>query len=328
MALDAESLKYLDEAKKGKPRRFAMIMKGEKILSLFVFKKGTVDKYKKKAKEEGKGQFYHGVIDGKGQNISFKLCKADGFDKPPGKDVKLKAFLSDEAGIKSKPVYEIVEELPVPSDAADAASDPDAAADSADDSSEFMESLKRLMPDLKTAQSAATIHATQIAELSAQMKALAGEGKYTEALQTLNQLREIVVAALSVGTWQTSTAALVAATETIDSQMSKLQSKLSSTGDPQLQRIAEFGLNAVTGNHKVRLMAAVRDVDAASGDTKLIALKKCLKIVLDFQKHVSTDPRVRVCDRNPYKVKVTIMKTLGAALGELESAIRQEVASI
>ena len=36
--MDAETLKYLDEVKKGKPRRFAMLCKGEKIVSLFEYK--------------------------------------------------------------------------------------------------------------------------------------------------------------------------------------------------------------------------------------------------------------------------------------------------
>ncbi|MFT5301282.1 MAG: hypothetical protein ACI87E_000398 [Mariniblastus sp.] len=103
MAVDSDTKKYLDEVKKGKPRRFVMICKGVKILSLVVFKKGTVEKYKKQAKQEGTGQFFHGVVDGKGQNISFKLLTSDGYDKPPGKDLILKDFLKTEAGMQFKP---------------------------------------------------------------------------------------------------------------------------------------------------------------------------------------------------------------------------------
>ena len=112
MALDADSKKFLDEVKKGKPRRFAMVMKGEKIVSLVVYKKGSLEKYKKQAKDEGKGQFFHGVIDGKGQGIVFKLCREDGFEQAPGKDVKLKAYLKEVAGMQFKPTYEIVDVLP------------------------------------------------------------------------------------------------------------------------------------------------------------------------------------------------------------------------
>ena len=119
MAVDADTNKYLEEVKKGKPRRFVMICKGVNILSLVVYKKGTVEKYKKEAKQDGKGQFYHGVVDGKGQNISFKLQTSDGYDKPPGKDLVLKEFLKSEAGMQFKPAYEIVEQLPEVNEADD-----------------------------------------------------------------------------------------------------------------------------------------------------------------------------------------------------------------
>lgn len=112
MALDADSIAYLEDVKKGKPRRFVMICKGVRIVSLVVYKKGTVERYKKQAKEEGKGQFYHGVVDGKGLNIAFKLCREDGYEKPPGKELILKDFLSTEAGIRFKPTYELVDVLP------------------------------------------------------------------------------------------------------------------------------------------------------------------------------------------------------------------------
>ncbi len=112
MAFDDDSAKYLEEVKKGKPRRFAMILKGDKVISLVVYKKGSLEKYKKQAREGGKGQFCYGVIDGKGQNIVFKLCREDGFDEPPGKEIKLKQYLKDEAGVQFKPTYEIVDQLP------------------------------------------------------------------------------------------------------------------------------------------------------------------------------------------------------------------------
>lgn len=117
MALDKETTKYLGEVKKGKPRNFVMICKGVKILSLIIYKKGTVEKYKKQAKQEGKGQFYHGVVDGTGININFKLLRSDGYDKPPGKELILKDFLKVNSDTKFKPTYEIVDELPeVPQD--------------------------------------------------------------------------------------------------------------------------------------------------------------------------------------------------------------------
>jgi hypothetical protein len=107
MALDEDSQKYLEEAKKGKSRKFAILCKGVTIVGMKVYKIGTEAKYKKELKKEGTGKFYYGVITGKGQNLVFQLPK-DEFDKPPTKEVTLKAFLGDEADMKFKPTYELV----------------------------------------------------------------------------------------------------------------------------------------------------------------------------------------------------------------------------
>src|SRR5918996_4203875 len=112
MAVDADTKDFLEDVKKGKPRRFVMICKGAQIQSLILYKKGSIEKYKKQAKEAGKGQFYHGVVDGKGAEICFKLLRGDGYEKPPGKDVILKEYLSSEADMKFKPSYAIVDALP------------------------------------------------------------------------------------------------------------------------------------------------------------------------------------------------------------------------
>jgi len=110
MALDEDSQKYLEEAKKGKSRKFAMLCKGVTIVGLKVYKKGTETKYKKELKKEGTGQFYYGVITGKGQNLVFQLPR-DEFDKAPTKEITLKSFLGDEADMKFKPTYELVASL-------------------------------------------------------------------------------------------------------------------------------------------------------------------------------------------------------------------------
>ncbi len=122
MAVDDGTLKCLDEAKKGKPRRFVMISKGAKILSLFLYKKGSVEKYKKLAKEDAKGSFYFGVVDGSGAELRFNLSSIDGFTDAPVKDQVLKAFLSEQADFTCRPSFVLVSELPdIPFDAEDLA---------------------------------------------------------------------------------------------------------------------------------------------------------------------------------------------------------------
>ena len=55
MSVDDGTQKSLEEVKKGKPRRFVMICKGAKIVSMIVFKKGTIEKYKKQAVRRRQG---------------------------------------------------------------------------------------------------------------------------------------------------------------------------------------------------------------------------------------------------------------------------------
>lgn len=109
MALDDDSQKNLDEARNGQARKFAMVCKGEKIISLVVFKSGSVDKYKAQAKEKGSGDFSHGEIAGKGLNLIFRVAKSDGFKEVPAKDQKLKEFLKTETGTAFTPAFALVE---------------------------------------------------------------------------------------------------------------------------------------------------------------------------------------------------------------------------
>ena len=75
-AMAPESVGFLEDVKKGKPRKFAMICKGTSVVSLVVYKKGSIESRKKEAKESGKGLFYFGVVDGKGKNCyeSSNIC--------------------------------------------------------------------------------------------------------------------------------------------------------------------------------------------------------------------------------------------------------------
>ncbi|MCE9608357.1 MAG: hypothetical protein K8U03_26025 [Planctomycetia bacterium] len=110
-SLDKDSHAELEQVRKGKSRKFVMLCKGVSIVSLVVYKKGSVEKYKKQAKEAGTGQVYYGVVQGPGPDIVFKLAASDGFDKEPVKPLVLKQFLED-AGFKFKPDFELVASHP------------------------------------------------------------------------------------------------------------------------------------------------------------------------------------------------------------------------
>ncbi len=105
--------KFLDQAKKGQPRNFLLVCKGNKVTYLAVRKKPVKKNELNEAKKSGyKGEGYFGVITGKGMELVFNLSTADGYTAEPVKDKILKDFLEEKANFKCKPTITIVETLP------------------------------------------------------------------------------------------------------------------------------------------------------------------------------------------------------------------------
>jgi hypothetical protein len=111
------------------------------------------------------------------------------------------------------------------------------------------------------------------------------------------------------------------ASEAVDAQIAALGKALRDSGDEELEEIADFGLNAVTANHKVPLMAAL--VELGSGSPEAIAKSgpKVLAAALAFRKHIESDARVAACDENPLGLAVSIRDTLGPVLAALEATL-------
>jgi hypothetical protein len=122
--------------------------------------------------------------------------------------------------------------------------------------------------------------------------------------------------------WQRSFVAFRDAVETVDGQMDGLAAACRQTDDPWLQRIADLGLPAVTGNFKTPLMTACLEVSGASGDKVAAAAAKARTAVANFAQHLATNPQVAGCDGNPFGVPVSIRATLGPALKSLNDALR------
>jgi hypothetical protein len=109
---DDASQKFLQDVKKGKPRKFVMIKDGVQINKLILFKVGTFDRVLRRAKQDGtRGEEYWGVLRGDGTDIRFELSRSDGFVAPPGTDIRLRDFLRETAGVKLEPTYAIVDNL-------------------------------------------------------------------------------------------------------------------------------------------------------------------------------------------------------------------------
>jgi hypothetical protein len=324
MGIDIDSKKFLEEAKKGKPRRFAMTMKGETILSLIVYKKGSVEKYKKQAKEEGTGQFYHGVIDGKGQNIVFYLCRADGFEEPPGKDAKLKMFLKDEAGMQFKPHYEIVDALPSITDSDEEESEaagvkvpekgspePSASLDTptaaGGQAAKLLDALRKMAPLIQQALAADPARKSEILQPAASIKAMTEEGSLDAALSALVDYNKFLKAIASAQS--TSTAPSQADNKKADG-MKRWQAARSNAVE-QLNKIA-------------KAIAATRDPDAKGAIIELQSIVKNLtpspgtpQQIAELDRYLREDDVITAAEEVPprfgkLKIREPLLKALAA----------------
>ncbi len=121
--------------------------------------------------------------------------------------------------------------------------------------------------------------------------------------------------------WAAVRATWQAASDTVDAQIAALQAALRAEGDDTLKQIAEFGMNGLTGNHKVPLMAALAEL--AGGDPAVVAKvgPKALGVIQAFRSFLDGDEKVAVCDDNPFGVPVAIRATLGAALAQMAAML-------
>jgi hypothetical protein len=121
--------------------------------------------------------------------------------------------------------------------------------------------------------------------------------------------------------WQQSYAAWQDAIETVDKQMEALGKACREIDNPWLEKIAELGLPAVTGNFKTPLMAACFEVTQAPADKVAGPAAKARSALANFAKHIATDPQVAGCDGNPFGVSVSIRATLGPAMKSLNDTL-------
>ena len=114
-----------------------------------------------------------------------------------------------------------------------------------------------------------------------------------------------------------------AAQREVDVQITQLQQKLAGSKDQELRRIAEFGMNAVTGNTRVRLQGALMELRARLPDIDPKLTSNASRLAGQMVAYLTQDAKVRACDRNPFDVRVSIVATLGGAARQLEQTLQQ-----
>lgn len=187
----------------------------------------------------------------------------------------------------------------------------------------------------KAAMAAAPARAGDLKLKLGEAAGLANAGEHAKAGRLLDEIEARLGAASGAGPgagaraaggddefrrrWRAAVAAYRSASDTVDQQIGKLQVKLRESGDAELAQIADKGLNGVTGNFKVPLLAVLRDIDAAGGADVAAHARRAAEIAAGFVKHLESAPTVAVCDTNPL-TPVSIRATLGPALRELARA--------
>lgn len=192
--------------------------------------------------------------------------------------------------------------------------------------------LERLMPGLKLAaklpdRTAAVREQWKLADTALRA------GSAAEAQAPMARLRSLAAAPAGGGAdleaarsaWSEARAAYQDATEEVDRQISALQNALRASDDEELEDIAETGLNGITGNFRVPMMAAVADLDRAAGEAFRAAAAKALSNIKAFHDYIEADERVEAVDENPFGVRVSIRGTLGGALSEMQRALSMAV---
>ncbi|HSU04025.1 MAG TPA: hypothetical protein VLI93_00475 [Acetobacteraceae bacterium] len=111
------------------------------------------------------------------------------------------------------------------------------------------------------------------------------------------------------------------AIETVDKQIEELGRVLRSSDDEELQQIAEFGLNAITGGYKTPLMASLLELQGKDAESIVVISANTVKQVTNFRSHIESDDRVTACDGNPFGVTVGIRSVLVPALARLQASL-------
>jgi hypothetical protein len=189
--------------------------------------------------------------------------------------------------------------------------------------------FKALAAPLKTAMGAQRPDIQRIQSFAVAVNGFLKNKEYAKANKILDALESLLTTPPPTPATTAAPSVLLAAldefrgaSDTVDGQIAKLQTALRTTKDKELITIAEYGLNALTGNHKSKLIALEIELRRAAGPNLLTVAAKALPVVAAFRAHLTGNEQIDVCDSNPFGVTVTIKSTLGGALERLEAVLK------
>lgn len=109
----------------------------------------------------------------------------------------------------------------------------------------------------------------------------------------------------------------------VDASLSPLMGVLSKSEDPNLARIAKFGLSGVTKGNNTALMAALMGYNSAAEGERAKTAQTLGQEADAYAAFLSSDPIIALCEDNPFGQKLAIRAPLLTAL----QAIKQRVSA-
>ncbi|WP_372993241.1 hypothetical protein [Sulfitobacter sp.] len=107
----------------------------------------------------------------------------------------------------------------------------------------------------------------------------------------------------------------------VDATLSPLMSELAKSDDPNLTRIARFGLNGVTKGNNTALMAAILVFNSSAGAARAGSAKALGKEIDTYSEFLGSDPIVALCENNPFGHSMAIRAPLIKALNTMKTMI-------
>jgi hypothetical protein len=359
--LDEELALGLKQARK-KPRNFVLLGKGGSVLKLIVSKKPIKPADVQAAKSECKATLViAGIVQGEGAELTFKVVG----EEPSVKIPALREYIGEQTGLKLKPTFQVVqEELKPVNDMeegpeAEGEESSGGSVDSpasetpplpppppggnetpADLLAPLVASMKSLAPHIQALIGKAPGRKDELLGLVGEFQAEVKKRDADAAKAVLTTIAQALKQGGSTpsqpaqgkvhpdfwAAWEKAKAAWRDAIDTVNDQLSRLGKELAATDDGELKRIAEFGLNAITSDHRVPLQKAIIEVDQARSGDPAKAISAARECVVEFRDHIDTDERVEACDDNPFEIKVTIRDSLDPALAAMEQALGKALA--
>jgi stage V sporulation protein SpoVS len=111
------------------------------------------------------------------------------------------------------------------------------------------------------------------------------------------------------------------AREAVDEQFDALRTHLLATDDPGLHTVAAQGYPALTKRLGTQMLVAMAELDTVPPERAAAARAQALKAISEYRQFLASDGLVRVLEKNPFGVAVSIQATLGGALDQIERAL-------